>query len=84
MLVQSGASRQEHQKKERHTKKETTNYAVKKDNQLYNILKKTLFLFQTDKVLKDSLHMFDTQKKGINEQCDSIRCAKKTRQWRTS
>ena len=32
------------------------------DNQLYNLLKKTIFLFQTDKVLKDSLHMFDTQK----------------------
>ena len=32
-------------------------------NQLYNLLKKTLFLFQTDKVLKESLHMFDTQKK---------------------
>ena len=30
------------------------------DNQLYNLLKKTLFLFQTDKVLKESLHMFDT------------------------
>ena len=32
------------------------------DNQLYNLLKKTLFLFQTEKVLKESLHMFDTQK----------------------
>ena len=30
IVVQSGASRQEHQKKEIHTKKETTNYAVKK------------------------------------------------------
>ena len=34
-----------------------------KDNQLYNLLKKTIFLFQTDEVLKESLHMFDTQKK---------------------
>ena len=33
------------------------------DNQLYNLLKKTIFLFQIDKVLKESLHMFDTQKK---------------------
>ena len=32
------------------------------DTQLYNLLKKTLFLFQTDKVLRESLHMFDTQK----------------------
>ena len=33
------------------------------DNHLYNLLKTTLFPFQTDKVLKESLHMFDTQKK---------------------
>ena len=33
------------------------------DNQLYNVLKKTLFPFQTYEVLKESLHMFDTQKK---------------------
>ena len=33
------------------------------DNHLYNLLKKTLFKFQTDKVLKESLHMVDTQKK---------------------
>ena len=30
-------------------------------NQLYNLLKKTLFLFPSDKFLKESLHMFDTQ-----------------------
>ena len=30
IVVQSGASRQEHQKKERHTTKETTNSAAKK------------------------------------------------------
>ena len=46
------------------------------DNQLYNLLKKTLLPFQTDEVLKESLHMFDT-KKRINEQCDSIHCARK-------
>ena len=33
-------------------------------NQLYNLLKKTLSPFQTDKVLKESLYMFDTQKNG--------------------
>ena len=32
------------------------------NNQLYNLLKKTLFLFQTDEVMKESLHIFDTQK----------------------
>ena len=32
------------------------------DNKLYNLLKNTLFPFQTEKVLKESLHMFDTQK----------------------
>ena len=43
---------------------------------MYNFLKNTIFPFQTDKVLKESLHMFDT-KKRINEKCDSIRCSKK-------
>ena len=46
------------------------------DNQLYNLLKKDLFPFQTDKFLKESLHMFGTQKR-INEQFDSKCCAKK-------
>ena len=32
------------------------------DNHMYNLLKKTLFPFQTEKFLKESLHMFDTQK----------------------
>ena len=39
------------------------------DNQLYNLLKKTLFPFQTDKVLKESLHIFDTQK---NESMNNV------------
>ena len=43
--------------------------AVKNDNQLYNLLKKNIFLFQTDKVLKESLHMFDTQK---NESMNNV------------
>ena len=29
---------------------------------MYNLLKKNIFLFQTEKVLKELLHMFDTQK----------------------
>ena len=33
-----------------------------KDTELYNLLKKTIFPFQTVKVLKESLHMFDIQK----------------------
>ena len=34
----------------------------KNDNQLYNLLKKNPLPFQTDKVLTESLHIFDTQK----------------------
>ena len=32
------------------------------ENQLYNLLENTIFPIQTDKVLKESLHMFDTKK----------------------
>ena len=39
------------------------------DNQLYNLLKKTIFPFQTDKVLKESLHMFYTRK---NESMNNV------------
>ena len=39
------------------------------DNQLYNILKKTIFLFQTENFLKESLHMFDIQK---NESMNNV------------
>ena len=39
------------------------------DNQMYNLLKKTIFPFQTDRVLKESLHMFDTQK---NESMNNV------------
>ena len=39
------------------------------DNQLYNLLKKILLPFQTYKVLKESLHMFDTQK---NESMNNV------------
>ena len=46
------------------------------NNHLHNLLRKNIFLFQTEKIIKESLNMFDT-KKRINEQCDSIRCAKK-------
>ena len=46
------------------------NYSEKKtDNQLYNLLKRTFFLFQADKVLKESLHMFDTYK---NESMNNV------------
>ena len=36
---------------------------------MYNLLKKTILLFQTEKVLKESLHMFDTQK---NESMNNV------------
>ena len=39
------------------------------NNQLYNLLKKTIFLYQTDKVLKESLHMFDKHK---NESMNNV------------
>ena len=39
------------------------------DNQLYNLPKKTIFPFQIDKVLKESLHMFDTHK---NESMNNV------------
>ena len=32
----------------------------KNNNQLYNLLKKTILTFQTDEVLKEVLHMFGT------------------------
>ena len=34
----------------------------KNDNYMYNLLKKTIFLYQTNKILKYSMHMFDTPK----------------------
>ena len=37
IVVYSGASRQEHKKKEIHTTKETMNYAVKKFTTIYTI-----------------------------------------------
>ena len=37
---------------------------------------KHIFPFQIDKVLRESLHMFDTQKK-IDEKCNELCCAKK-------
>ena len=45
-----------------HNERDDESRCKKNDNQLYNLLKKTLFLFQTEKVLKESLHMFDTKK----------------------
>ena len=36
---------------------------------MYNLLKKTIFLFQIEKVLKESLHMLNTQK---NESMNNI------------
>ena len=74
-VVHIGDSRQYHKRKEIHTTTKTLNFLQKNDNQLYNLLKKTIPSFQTDEVLKESLHMFVTPKK--NEQWDSIRCAKK-------
>ena len=50
--------------------KRDENFRCKQNyNHLYNLLKKTLFLFQTAKVLKESLHMFNTQK---NESMNNV------------
>ena len=48
---------------ERNTYNETDDEFLCKqnDNQIYNLLKKTIFPFQTAEVLRESLHMFDTQ-----------------------
>ena len=60
---ESGSSRKEHQKKKKTYKERDDKFHGKRiDNQLYNILKKTILPFQIDKVLKKSLHMFDIQK----------------------
>ena len=41
-------------------------FCKQNDNKMYNLLKKNLIPFQTEKFQKESLRMFDTQKK-INE-----------------
>ena len=53
------------------TYNETDNefHCKQNDNQMYNLLKKTLFPSQTDKVLKELLHMFDTPK---NESMNNV------------
>ena len=51
------------------------------NNQLYNILKKNIFTFQTEKFLKEPLHMFDTHKKeSMNNVIAYV--APKKRRWR--
>ena len=60
--VQLGASRQEHYKKARNTTKKMTNPVANKMTIRYTSSLKKLFLFQTEQVLKESLHMFDTKK----------------------
>ena len=66
-----------------HNDKDNEFICKQKNNQLHNLLKKTIFPFQTDKVIKDSLHMFDTQK---NESMNNLIAygTPKTRRWRTA
>ena len=45
-----------------YNKKDNKLLCKQNDNYLYNLLKKTILTFQTDKILKKSLHIFDTQK----------------------
>ena len=44
-------------------------YCKQNNNQLYSLPKMTIFTFQTDKVLKEPLYMFDTQK---NESMNNV------------
>ena len=52
IVLQSCDSRKEHQNKETHKTTKKINSAAKNDNQMYNLLKNTIFLFQTGKVIK--------------------------------
>ena len=44
-----------------YNKKHNAFYCKENFNQVYNILKNTIFPFQTDEVMRESLHMFDTK-----------------------
>ena len=81
IVVHSGASIQDQKNMKRHIMTKTMNSATKK-NQMYNLLEETLLPFQKDKVLKESLHMFDTKKDSIENEIPYV--APKTIQWRIS
>ena len=76
ILLQSGASRQEHQKKERQTTTKTSNYVVNKTKTTCKISSRRLFSRLNRKSSKIVTAYVLHTKKRINEQCDSIRCAK--------
>ena len=61
IVAQSGASRQEHQQKEINTMTKTMNYVANKKQLSVQSSKNTLFKFQTDKFMRESLHMIHTQ-----------------------
>ena len=77
IVVQSGASRQEYQKKERHTTTKTTNSSVKKRQPDVQYSQEDYFLISNRQESKVVTSYIQHTKKRINEQCDSIRCAKK-------
>ena len=62
IVAQSGASRQDHQQRARNKMTKTMNYAANKMTTICTTSLKYSFLFQTDEVVRDSLHIFDTQK----------------------
>ena len=83
--MQSGTARQEYQKKASNTTKKTTNFVANKTKISYTSSLKTRFPFQTDKVLRESLHMFDTQKdESMNNVIAYVAPKNKTMAHRTS
>ena len=75
--MQSCASRQDHHK-EKEIQQQTQWIPLKiKQQPAVQSPEREYFTVSNRQVLKKSLHMFDTHKKRINEQCDSIQCAKK-------
>ena len=60
IVVHSGASRQGNHKKERNTTTKAVNSTANKKTTRNTISWKTILPFQTGKVLKESLYMFDT------------------------
>ena len=77
ILVQSGASRQEHQKKEIHTTTKTTNSAVNKTTISCKSPEENYFPVSNRQSSKRVTAYFWHTQKRINEQCYSICCAKK-------
>ena len=81
IIVQSGASRQEHQNKERHTMKQTTNSAAKKRQPAVQSPKKDSFSVSNRQSSKKiTAYVWHTKNHSMNNVIAYV--APKTRQWR--